>query len=72
MLKKIRKAVAVILIAAFAAAVPNSIYAGAIGRDICITVSDSAESDRISAIAQPKEGGLCLAKDGKTDYVLIY
>lgn len=72
MLKKIKKAIAIILIAVFAATVPNSLYAGAIGRDIYITVSDSAENDRISAMAQPKDRGLCLAKDGKTDYVLVY
>ena len=74
MKKMLKKAIAIILVAAFVFAIPNSVVACAVsvGQKIHFTVSDTAESDRIAQMASPKDGGLCLAKDGATDYVLIY
>lgn len=72
MVKKVKKIVAIALAAILVASIPAAVPASALGKSISFSVSATAESDRIAAMAQPKEGGLCLAKDGQTDYVLVY
>ncbi len=72
MVKKVKKIVAIALAAILVASIPTAVPASALGKSISFSVSATAESDRIAAMAQPKEGGLCLAKDGQTDYVLVY
>ena len=70
--KKIKKIVAIALAVILIAAIPVAVPASALGNSITFSVSLTAESDRIAAMAQPKDNGLCLAKDGETDYVLVY
>lgn len=70
--KKMKRIVAIALAVILIAAIPVAVPASALGNGITFSVSSTAESDRIAAMAQPKDNGLCLAKDGETDYVLVY
>ena len=59
--KKIKKIVAIALAVILIAAIPVAVPASALGNSITFSVSLTAESDRIAAMAQPKDNGLCLA-----------